>query len=511
MMKSSKLQPARRGFLLVVVLATVVLLSLACYEYADRSVADREASAQTIALAQARMAAMSGVDVVLAAVSDPEFASADLVDEEFLTQLTERIVTDDERIGVTVMPIDAYWAPWSDDSLAMLPGLISESGKINLNTLAELEDSISLNDQRAVLVELGLTESAADAILDFIDSDTSPRPFGTESDSGDVIIRNRPLDSLDDLLVLDEVDSILLYGEDVNLNGRLDPNEDDGEESPPLDDADGILTPGLASFVTVYGREANVDSTGEPRINVNQDSTDTLYSELSGVLDSTVADFIVAYREKGPANQSSGGRSGGRGGGFSAGGGFSGGGSSGGGSSGSGASGSGASSGSNEITSLAQLIDAEVDGVTNPLTSSDLPTLLRLYDFASTTDATTISGRLDLNAATAEMLVLLGGLEESIATTIADRDDWEHPVEILTDGLVNVATFQRLEPLLTTGGRTFSFSSVGYVADGPMVRVDAIVDASTFPPRILRLTDMTRIGVGRPVETIRPSVPFDQE
>ena len=34
----------------------------------------------------------------------------------------------------------------------------------------------------------------------------------------------------------------VLYGEDANMNGVLDPNEDDGEESAPTDNSDGKAT-----------------------------------------------------------------------------------------------------------------------------------------------------------------------------------------------------------------------------------------------------------------------------
>ena len=43
-----------------------------------------------------------------------------------------------------------------------------------------------------------------------------------------------------------------LYGEDANLNGILDPNENDGPLNPPNDNQDGILDPGLFEYVTVW-------------------------------------------------------------------------------------------------------------------------------------------------------------------------------------------------------------------------------------------------------------------
>ena len=45
----------------------------------------------------------------------------------------------------------------------------------------------------------------------------------------------------------------ILYGEDLNFNGQLDPNENDGSESFPRDDRNGSLRQSLFRFVTLWG------------------------------------------------------------------------------------------------------------------------------------------------------------------------------------------------------------------------------------------------------------------
>ena len=62
----------------------------------------------------------------------------------------------------------------------------------------------------------------------------------------------------------------ILYGEDANLNGVLDPNEDDGTRSLPEDNADGKLDPGILEYVTVFSRESNKRSDGTDRINISR-------------------------------------------------------------------------------------------------------------------------------------------------------------------------------------------------------------------------------------------------
>jgi hypothetical protein len=59
-----------------------------------------------------------------------------------------------------------------------------------------------------------------------------------------------------------------LYGEDANLNGILDPNENDGMTLPPYDNQDGILDPGLLEYVTVWSHEPTIGTNGSPRISV---------------------------------------------------------------------------------------------------------------------------------------------------------------------------------------------------------------------------------------------------
>jgi hypothetical protein len=60
----------------------------------------------------------------------------------------------------------------------------------------------------------------------------------------------------------------VLLGEDVNRNGILDENENDGEQSAPRDNADGLIQPGLLEYVTVYSREPNTRPDGSRRLNV---------------------------------------------------------------------------------------------------------------------------------------------------------------------------------------------------------------------------------------------------
>jgi DNA uptake protein ComE-like DNA-binding protein len=59
---------------------------------------------------------------------------------------------------------------------------------------------------------------------------------------------------VDELRLVYGMDMEILYGDDANLNGALDPNENDGDDSAPYDDRNGALDPGLLEYVTVWSR-----------------------------------------------------------------------------------------------------------------------------------------------------------------------------------------------------------------------------------------------------------------
>ena len=82
-----------------------------------------------------------------------------------------------------------------------------------------------------------------------------------------------------------DASTAILFGEDTNRNGVLDPNENDGDDNFPPDNRDGRLDRGIYDFVTVHSAEPNSSLTGQQRININSTNT----GELSGLLRDTVA------------------------------------------------------------------------------------------------------------------------------------------------------------------------------------------------------------------------------
>ena len=122
-----------------------------------------------------------------------------------------------------------------------------------------------------------------------------------------------------------------------------------------------------------------------------------------------------------------------------------------------------------------------------------------------------IDGRINVNQAPREILLAMPDMTETIAdAVIMSRPPIEaggmsesmmanrvSPVWLLAEGVVDLATFKRLGPWLTTGGDVYSFQAVGYFDQGgPTTRLEAMIDATKAPPRIVFQRDLTGLGRG---------------
>jgi len=158
-------------------------------------------------------------------------------------------------------------------------GLVDESGKLDLNRTRR-EDFLALP---------GMTEELAAAIKDWRDADDEVTPNGAESEiylqrQPPYRAKNAPFESIEELALVNGADRVILYGEDTNLNGVLDSNENDGAKNDPPDNSDGKLDPGILEWVTVHQREPNKRSDGTARVDVRQPGAelDTLLAEVLG-------------------------------------------------------------------------------------------------------------------------------------------------------------------------------------------------------------------------------------
>lgn len=172
---------------------------------------------------------------------------------------------------VTVGPA-AYWLVgrsneenYSQD--APFFGLGDEASKLNLNTatVEMLEALPNMTPELAAAIVLwreaeAAVESSGPGASDYLALEPAYN------------LKESSFETVEELRLVIGAEWKLLYGEDFNRNGILDPNEDDGALSYPDDNEDGRLEPGIMEFLTVYSREPNVQADGSPRIDVTGDS-----------------------------------------------------------------------------------------------------------------------------------------------------------------------------------------------------------------------------------------------
>ena len=160
-------------------------------------------------------------------------------------------------------------------------GLVDEASKVNLNAPWLTADMIQYLP--------GMTPQIAAAIMDWRDSDSTISTDGAEDETYSRFpqpykTKNAPFESVEELRLIAGMTEEILYGEDANLNGILDANENDGDSSPPYDNRDGRLDPGLMEYFTVYSREpvtgTNINSQANVRALLATAFSDTRVTEI---------------------------------------------------------------------------------------------------------------------------------------------------------------------------------------------------------------------------------------
>jgi len=131
-------------------------------------------------------------------------------------------------------------------------GLVDEASKINLRASWLTADMIQYLP--------GMTPQIAAAIMDWRDEDSTVSTDGAEDETygrytKPYKAKNAPFETVEELRLVNGVTAEILYGEDANLNGVLDANENDSDNSAPYDNRDGRLDSGLMEYFTVYSRE----------------------------------------------------------------------------------------------------------------------------------------------------------------------------------------------------------------------------------------------------------------
>ncbi|MFB3894577.1 MAG: hypothetical protein ACE15C_21455 [Phycisphaerae bacterium] len=479
----------RRGTVLVVVMVLVALSAMVAATLLFRMKAEISASAAGANGEQAYAAAMSGLQQALAVLRSPDQSWQDNP-ELFQNQL----VCDD---GANKWYFTIYAA--SGDGKTLRYGLESEAGKVNLNTASEA----TLRAMITKLFPAADADTLVDSLLDWREpASKPPRAHGAKQEYYDslkypYLMKGGPLGTLDELLLVKGYNAQIVYGEDANLNGILDPNEDDGDKAFPPDNSDGQLDLGLMGVATVVTHEMNVDSTGQPRININ--GTDADLRKLAGAgLSKETIKFITTYRQEGnvfkhpaelldmeyklkkqpaptpgPAPTPPSGRGRGRRG---------------------------------SLPPAPTPPPQQEVTIKSAVGPDELPAVLDKLTSVPGGKQSQLAGLVDINNATADVLSFLPGFDDNLAKAVVDG----RPVDptkkstiawLYTENLVSADKFKQMAPYLTARSYQYRVRCMGFGSPCGRIRViEAIVDLAGATPRIAYMRDITRLGLPAPVD-----------
>ncbi|HEY1187342.1 MAG TPA: hypothetical protein VGE74_06770 [Gemmata sp.] len=538
----------RHGYVIFAVLIVIVVLSLVAYRFTDAMTAEYRVGARANDAAQAKAAAVSGLHYAAAVLSDRQTFANELdgnpFDNEDIFQRFELPAAGDTNRKKAYFDIRCVVLP-PDGGYEQRFGVIDEGGKLNINSLIALDPTGEVL-YNALLQIPGMTPEVADAIVDWVDADDTRRASGAESGEYGSLpnpykAKNGPLNSLDELLLVQGVTPDLLYGVDRNRNGVLDGDESGDHR-------------GWYHYLTVYGRELNVASDGQVRTYLNGDNLTTLQQQLTPQLGDELTAYVLAAKlftltktdssgnpSSGSATTATATVSG---------------------SSGSGTvtlsatSTAGATQGQKPVTtaSLAQLQAAVATKMENtftggnrirsvtdliytritlprdPMAKAEDPDVVAfsplldpakqaqllgtLLDRTTVKSAVEMVPRINVNTAPREVLMGIPGMTDAYADAIVAGRANQTPTDpaytsaawLITGGTLPPATFKSMEKYITGCTMVYRVQSVGYFAEGgPVARMEAVIDTNQGAPRFLFVRDLTDLDGPRGFDPTKPS------
>jgi len=273
----------------VVALAVIWAIAIAAIIVAATQVlAFRQATLgrETLARTQARWAARAGMETMIA-IMEWHTANLDPDDPQALARDLENNARGEIATGTWDIRHFIDGQEWA--------GPMDEHAKLNINTAG-----------KALLLNVpNMSPDVVDSIMDWRDADNEVQGFGAERDyyrnrSLHYVPRNGDFRSIAELELVAGAWPQLVRGEDWNLNGRLDPNEDDGKISAPDDRPDGKLDGGWSGILTAVSRPSKVTSSGNQRLDLRKTTVEELIARTS--VDSQQAAALMTFGRSNNAN-----------------------------------------------------------------------------------------------------------------------------------------------------------------------------------------------------------------
>lgn len=460
-----------RAIILPLVMVLLALLGLLAISFAFSTRAELGAVRAQSLLAQARAAAGSGIEAAALLLTQKfEDNSVWSDNPQLFKDITLRATIEPEPEDATLVWRYSLVGPmlWDDQNFRY--GLTDEASKVNINTASP--DMLSRLP--------GMTEALVDTLCDWREQSDKPRQFGAKDQyylslGTPYRCKSGPLDTIEELLLVKGFTAEILLGEDMNRNGMLDPNEDDGSESLPPDNSDGMLNRGLYPYITVYSREPEVTDKNpyQPRINIVDWPVSTLKTMLPRCnLRDEVVKFILM-------------------------------------------------AGTGSKRTPAELFGykhrdyrpGNVTITTSPVTVEDLPIIMDCLTsgYKQFTDGY-VYGRININTAPREVLATIGKLTEAeIDAIIATRERLDGQARktiawLVTEDVLKADKFKQVAYLFTARSFQFTVEALGYAQHNAVVaRIQAVLDLRLPRVQYLYWRDLTSLGMAYKIEILGES------
>lgn len=432
------LMAGRRGFATFLVLWVVGLAGVVIIAVQSAALAEAVESRESLARVRAYWAARGGVEATIArlgyATENPDLTDAFTILDD---------LTDAAEGGFDGA---LYRISFTEEGEEVL-GPADGHAKINVNRMT----------REGLLLLPYMTEDVADSILDWIDDDDDSNPLGAEVGFYQSLPfgyepRNAPMRTPHELELVAGSYDAYVRGEDWNLNARLDPNEDDGDDSWPPDDADGKLDGGWSGLLTALSVDDVLTPSGEARLDlktaaasdvqqrtgISREQSDVIVNYVAASANASMRDFIRS--------------------------------------------------------NLSALIQAagnnpQTTPGSSPLTNEEMTRLLDECGIGAEEPGPR-PGKLNINTCAAETLQYLPGLDPAVADSIVVARDsrpegFTSVVGLIDAGVVSRAQLARIYDLITVRSNVYVVSSRGRdAATGLEVEIIATLDRSTLPVTI---------------------------
>lgn len=238
----------RRAFATFMVLWAIALVALVLVSLQSSAFRQAASGREAVSRVRAYWAARAGVEAQIARMTmntlNPDTSSATTINTDLAG------VARGELTG-------ASYAIRHFNGTLEVDGPEDAHSKINVNKAA-VEDLMLLD---------AMDEATAQSIYNWIHGTDETTVSG--ADEGTYTgkrypykPRSAPVRSLKELELVEGVDPHMLRGEDANYNGRLDPGEDDGDESLPADNADGLMNAGWSRYLTAMSQADGLGAHG---------------------------------------------------------------------------------------------------------------------------------------------------------------------------------------------------------------------------------------------------------